>query len=114
VPELQVGGGGRADRLADLLVDQGGAGVEQPPAVVLAPHDAAGPGRQVVERRPVRGGERVTDLNPVAKVVGNGVADAGPAVPPSFILQRSGGEQEEQVVAVAVVGQPEVPDPRVG
>src|SRR3712207_9462631 len=41
-----------------------------------------------------------------------GMADGGPAVSPSFVLQVPAGEQEEQVVAVAVVGQPEVPHPR--
>jgi hypothetical protein len=35
-------------------------------------------------------------------------------VAPPFVLQGPGGEQEEQVVAVAVVDQPEVPHPGAG
>jgi hypothetical protein len=32
------------------------------------------------------------------------MADGRLAVPPAFVLEGPGGEQEEQVVAVAVVG----------
>jgi hypothetical protein len=113
VPHLQVGRGGRPDGLEDLAVDRGDPGVEQPPAVVAADH-AAGPGRHVVERRRLGGGDHVADLDPVAKVLGHGVADRGSVVAPPLVLQGPGGEQEEQVVAVAVVGQPEVPEPGAG
>src|SRR5829696_7420163 len=93
VPHLQVGGGGRADGLADLVVDLGGAGVEQPPPAVMTPDDAAGPG-----------GQDIAHLDPGSQVVGHGMADRGSPVAPLLVLQGPGGEQEEQVVAVAVVG----------
>ena len=41
------------------------------------------------------------------------MADRGLAVAAALVLQGPGREQEEQVVAVAVVGQPEVPQPGV-
>jgi hypothetical protein len=114
LPHVQVAGGGGADGLEELAVDHGDAGVEQPPAAVAAPDHAAGPGRHVVEGRRLRGDDHIADVDPVAEVVGGGMADGGLAVAPSLVLQRPGGEQEEQVVAVAVIRQPEVPHPGVG
>jgi hypothetical protein len=42
------------------------------------------------------------------------MTDRGLTMAAMLVLQAPGGEQEEQVVALAVVGQPEVPQPGVG
>jgi phosphoenolpyruvate carboxykinase (GTP) len=53
------------------------------------------------------------DPRPVREVGGHRVTDPRPVVAPFGVLQGLGREQEEQVIPLAVVGRPEVPDPGV-
>jgi hypothetical protein len=85
------------------------AGICEDPWVtpgLLVPVAAAQPLVPAVVGGDQRGGrcEHIVHLDPGPQVVGHGMPDRGSAVAPPFVLQGPGGEQEEQVVAVTVIG----------
>ena len=88
--------------------------VVHPPGAVLAACDRARPQRHVVPASVVAGCERIRVHRPVRQVRGARVADERRLVAQRGVLQGRRGLEEEEVVALAVVGDPTVPDPVLG
>ncbi len=78
------------------------------------PDHGTGPGGQVVEGGRVAADECIPLPRPGGQIGGGGVADGSAVVPGVGFFQRPRGVEEEEVVLLAVVGKPEVPDPGVG
>jgi len=78
---------------------------------VVAAHDAAGPGRGLVEVAGRARAEHRSEVGPVVEVARDRVAHAGVAVPQVLVAERLRGVQVVEVVLIAVVGEPEVPHP---
>src|SRR5688572_27263804 len=79
----------------------------------MAAHDAAGPVRRIVEAARLAGLEDLSVIGPGHEVRRRRVADAGMAMPQVWIPKRSGCVQVEQMERLAVVGEPEIPEPMV-
>ena len=113
-PEVQVVGGGEPDLLQLLpLVRQHHARVEHVPAPVVALHDRTRPCGGLIEAGRAIAHHRVRDPFPMDEVRGDGVPDTRASVPPDRVMEGAGGIQEEDVIGLLVLGEPEIPHPRI-
>lgn len=122
VPRLES-----VQRVADIVVERGLAEYRDNPAhrraKLLAPTgegraavdriDRAGPRGRIVKRRARRRGQRDGRLGPVDQVFRRGVADGDIEMPQLGIAERARGLEKEHMIGAAVIGEPEIPDPRV-
>jgi hypothetical protein len=112
-PGVQVRGRGQADALLDAVPDVRAPGIKHEPRAVRAADHRAGPGRRIVKRRARRRGQYVGSLGPVDQVFRRGMADGDIAMPQFGISERARGLEKEHMKGAAVIGEPEIPDPRV-
>src|SRR5207249_214476 len=82
------------------------------PDATVVTHDRPGPQRQVVPSGGV-GPYRLAVVGPLDEVARARMPDRRPGVPSPGVDQGARGPQEVQVIQVAVVGDPTVPDPVV-
>jgi hypothetical protein len=77
--------------------------------------DRAGPDGQIIERVLARRSrsEAFTQVVPANEVAGRGVTNCGIDVTIAWTAQRAGRFQEEEVVEIAVINYPRVPDPMI-
>ena len=114
LPGVQVGGGGHADALLDARPGVRAAGIEHEPGAVRAAGHRAGPGGHVVKRRARRRGQHISGRGPVDQILRAGVTDGDVEMPQLRVAQTAWRLEKEHVIGTPVIGEPEIPYPRVG